>query len=40
MDNNLIDLDTPPHSHVPKEKTEANDLRSRIMMMPPVLPGP
>ena len=37
--NNLIDLDPPPRSRVPKEEIEANDLRSR-MMMPPVLPGP
>ena len=37
--NNFIDLDTPPRSRVSKEKTEANDLRSH-MMMPPVLPGP
>ena len=37
--NNFIDLDTPPRPRVPKEKTEANDFRSR-MMMPPVLPGP
>ena len=37
--NNLIDLDTPPRSRVPKEKIEANDLRSH-MMMPPILPGP
>ena len=37
--NNLIDLDTPPRPHVPKEEINLDDLRSR-MMMPPVLPGP
>ena len=39
MVNNFIDLDTPPRFRVSKEKTEANDLRSR-MVMPPVLLGP
>ena len=39
MVNNFIDLDTPPRSRVSKEKTEANDLRSR-MMTPPVPPEP
>ena len=29
--NNLIDLDTPPRPRIPKEKIDANDLRSRMV---------
>ena len=37
--NKFIDLDTPPRPRIPKEKIDANEFRSR-MMMPPVLSGP